>query len=142
MDIRWIDYPWAAPRLRRDLDSLVSRPPARPSMRLGRTGPRSVFAPGVVLFYRDHVPFGGFLLVEGQVALDRGRGPRAGRGVTVSAPAVLGAWHAARRLPAPATARAATRAVICILPPAAAGTRDRRQRFIPAVGIAEAAVRR
>lgn len=114
--IRWEQYPWAGRDVRRKFSSLVQRPGAAELRRLSRRGPASVFDPGCVLFYRDHEPFGGYLLLEGSVTLDLGRGGRPGRGVTVEAPALLGAWHALHRAAYPATARAATRAVVRLVP--------------------------
>lgn len=114
--IAWERYPWAGREVRRKFSSLVARPSAADVKRLTRGGPASVFEPGCVLFYRDHRPLGSFLILEGSVMFDLGRGGRPGRGVTVEAPVLLGGWHARHGAPYPATARAATRTAVVLVP--------------------------
>ena len=114
--IPWERYPWATADVRRKFNTLVQRPSEREIRKWCRRGPGSVFDPGCVLFYRDHLPLGSSLLVEGSVSLDLGRGGRPGRAVLIEAPALLGAWYALQHASYPATARATTRAVVCLVP--------------------------
>ncbi len=76
---------------------------------------RHVFRTGRILVYRDHIPYVTYLLLEGAVGFELGRGTRLARSVTPRAPAVLGGGHAAQRRAFPVTLRVTEPVVACLL---------------------------
>lgn len=109
----WTRHPRMSVPMRRKLDALVQRLPLKVAKELAADSTQSRYEPGSVLFYRDHVPYGSYLLLRGSVSLDMGHGSRMGRGVIVEAPTLLGYRQAADRHPSPVTARAVTTALVC-----------------------------
>lgn len=114
--IPWSRYPWLTPALKRKLSTMIINLPARAAKSLAHRYASSEMAPGCVLFYRDHHPFGAYLLTRGTVSLEQGRGRRAGRGVVIEGPALLGFDHAVKREAYPITARTLTQASVCLIP--------------------------
>jgi len=88
-------------------------------MAVGRQ--RQALRAGRILLYRDHIPYVSFLVLEGAVGLELGRGTRLARSVTMSGPLVIGEHHVAHRRPFPMTVRALDNVVMCVVccpPPA------------------------
>lgn len=82
---------------------------------------RQALRAGRILLYRDHIPYVSFLVLEGAVGFELGRGTRLARSVTMSGPLVIGEHHVAHRHPFPMTVRALDNVVMCVVccPPVA-----------------------
>jgi len=82
---------------------------------------RQALRHGRILMYRDHIPYVAYLVLEGSVGFELGRGTRLARSVTLSAPLIVGEFQVAHRKPFPMTVRALDKLVVCMLgcPPSA-----------------------
>ena len=76
---------------------------------------RQALRAGRIMVYRDHIPYVSFLVLEGTVGFELGRGTRLARSVTLSAPLLIGEHHAAGRHAFPMTVRVLDKVVMCVI---------------------------
>jgi hypothetical protein len=91
------------------------------AIRLAAGRHRQAFRPGRILLYRDHIPYVSYLVLEGSVGFELGRGTRLARAVRLDAPLLIGEAQVTHRKSFPMTVRVHDQAVVCALARASDG---------------------
>lgn len=76
---------------------------------------RQTFRPGRILLYRDHIPYVSYLVLEGSVGFELGRGTRLARAITLHAPVLIGEAQVVHRTSFPMTVRVHDQVVACVI---------------------------